>query len=220
MQVDEGDEITVTVTAHGLTAGGIGIDYNYAGTAASVTDYHDRGNPARVDSSDFVNASSSGVSVIRKRFTIRDDTIAEADETIIITLTNISLITGTMPSTFTSTDTLTITILANDGHADQRVVHILTITGPATLTETDADSMSGDYTVTRTGDEFTASTTVNLAVTHTSTSAADITVPASVTFAAGDDEQTFQVTVTGDSLNEAAEMFSLRTAGGSGLTHA
>ena len=102
LQVDEGDEITVTVTAHGLTAGTIGIDYNYAGTAASVADYHDRGNPARVDTGDTVDAVGGGVT--SNHFTIRDDTIAEADETIIITLTNISLITGTIP--FTSTDTL------------------------------------------------------------------------------------------------------------------
>ena len=214
MQVDEGDSIRITLTLSGIASGG-GLTVattNYGGTATPTADFT---SPTTSDTA-FTGTILNSASLSRYRtYTIVNDATPEPDETITLAVPTVVALTSS--DTLTRGPDLVIVIRRNDGYVP---TYNLAITGPATLTETDADFMSGNYTVTRSGDEFTESTVVNLAVTHTSTSAADITVPASVTFAAGDDTETFQVTVTGDSLNEAAEMFSLRTAGGSGLTHA
>ena len=96
----------------------------------------------------------------------------------------------------------------------------LTVTGPDSLAEGDV-AVRGEYTVTRSGAAFAADTTVMLEVAHTTTDADDLIVPAAVTFAAGEDMQTFTVTVVGDDISESTETFSIATSGdgaGAGVT--
>ena len=163
-------------------------------------------------SSTFQPSDADAIGQVSFPITIVDDSAQEPTEEFAIEL--LGFVTSNTVAVESISGFRRLRITASDRHT-------LTITGPAALTETDTDFMSGDYTITRTGDEFTTNTVVDLIVTHTTTDADDISVPASVTFAAGAATQTFQVTVRGDSINEAAEMFSLRTSGvGSGATHA
>ena len=91
-----------------------------------------------------------------------------------------------------------------------------TVTGPASITETDANQ-NLVFTVTRSGDALTApSTTVGWAITHDGTdgtNAADfVATGGDVAFAAGDDTQQFILTVVGDNEAEADEGFELQVS--------
>ena len=93
-----------------------------------------------------------------------------------------------------------------------------TVTGPASITETDANQ-NLVFTVTRSGAALTAaSTTVGWAITHDGTdgtNAADFgAVSGSVVFAAGEDAQQFLLTVIGDNDAEEDEGFTLQVSHG------
>ena len=110
----------------------------------------------------------------------------------------------------------TITIIASDNYPAERTV---TVTGPATLAETDSDFTSGNYTITLSGAAFASNTTVGWAIVHGSTDTLDFGVgvgasrSGSVMFTPADADgatKTFTFTVGGDNLNEAAETFTIR----------
>jgi len=98
----------------------------------------------------------------------------------------------------------------------------LTLTGPASITERDAD-FTATYTLTRGGAEFAARTefTIDLEtsedVSAATASAADVAAAdATVVFAPGEDVKTFGVTVRGDNLNEEGEVFLLQARNSAG----
>jgi len=83
----------------------------------------------------------------------------------------------------------------------------LTVTGPATHAETDSDS-TVRYMVTLGGRAFAAATTVTWTVTPGTAAAADFAaVTGTIQFPT---TATFNVTVAGDNLNEAAETFTVQ----------
>ncbi|MDD9873851.1 MAG: hypothetical protein OXU65_10215, partial [Deltaproteobacteria bacterium] len=106
--------------------------------------------------------------------------------------------------------------------ANANSLRTLTVTGPATLAETDADLESGNYTITLAGAAFTAATTVTWTVSHAQTggtSDADFAAASdrsgTVTFASTDGNnatRTFTLTIAGDDLNEATETFSVQAS--------
>jgi len=143
---------------------------------------------------------------------IADDSTAEVDETLTVTL---SMPSGdaTLSATATSANTV-----IQDNDDDRR----LTVTGPANITENDdaaAGQRSGDYTITLDGTAFSADTTVTWTVSHVGTTNDDFVAAGdrsgSVTFGAsdGDDStKTFTLDVAGDELNEAAEAFTVQVS--------
>ncbi|MDD9874031.1 MAG: hypothetical protein OXU22_00655, partial [Gammaproteobacteria bacterium] len=89
----------------------------------------------------------------------------------------------------------------------------LTLSGPAAVTESDADQAL-TFRVTRSGDAFDAATTVSWAIRHAATAGtedADFTATGgSIEWGAAATTGEFTVTLAGDNLNEAAEHFTVQ----------
>ena len=196
---------------------------------ADAADYTDR--TAATDASTSTNGelvipagSSSGTITIR----INDDGDSDATEDLTVTLTaaNPSAtppVTG--PTVGAGGGSIAVTSTAASAAATVKILQstvtrTLTVTGPAALTETDANAETGDYTITLTGSggAFASDTTITWTVTHVSTEAADFSaVTGTVTFTSSDaanSTKTFKLTIVGDTVNEAAESFTLQVSGG------
>ncbi|MDD9798926.1 MAG: hypothetical protein OXU29_00420, partial [Gammaproteobacteria bacterium] len=142
--------------------------------------------------------------------TIADDSTPEPTEEFIVAITG-----------YESTETVIATGL-NTGPriviaaSDQPAGRTLTVTGPASITETDSNAESSNYTIALTGMAFSSATTVTWTVSHGTTVDADFVAATdrsgTVSFAASDTSQTFTLTIAGDDLNEAAETFSVQVS--------
>ncbi|MDD9853307.1 MAG: putative Ig domain-containing protein, partial [Deltaproteobacteria bacterium] len=95
----------------------------------------------------------------------------------------------------------------------------LTVTGPATIAETDSAVESRDYTIALSGQAFSANTAVTWTVTHGDTSDADFAAASdrsgTVTFGAADEDgatRTFSITVAGDNQSESDETFTVQAS--------
>ena len=189
--VTEGDSgstnLTFTATLSKASTGQVTVDYADAGTgtATSGTDY---------------TAITGGtltfaVGITSQTFdvSVTGDTTEEADETVIVTLSNAANAT-------ISTATGTGTITDNDGPS-------LSIDSPS-VTEGDSGSKTLTFTVTL-NKTSTEQVTVDYADagSGTATSGTDYTAVTggTLTFAAGTTSRTFDVSVTGDTLDEADE---------------
>ena len=142
--------------------------------------------------------------------TIADDSTPEPTEEFIVAITG-----------YESTETVIATGL-NTGPriviaaSDQPAGRTLTVTGPASITETDSNAESSNYTIALTGMAFSSATTVTWTVSHGTTVDADFVAATdrsgTVSFAASDTSRTFTLTIAGDDLNEAAETFSVQVS--------
>ncbi len=200
--VAEGDSsttnlvFTVTLSPAPATAATVNWAEGTGGTATSGTDYTAIAGGTLT--------FSAGTTTQTITVSVTGDTTHEADETVVITLSNAS--TGTNISTATGTGTIT-----NDDSG-------LTIDSPSV---TEGDSGSANLVFTVTLDPASSSqVTVNYARTGgTATSGTDFTALAAsttLTFAANETSKTITVSVTGDTINEANETVIVTLSSASG----
>ncbi|MDD9875754.1 MAG: hypothetical protein OXU22_09515, partial [Gammaproteobacteria bacterium] len=181
------------------------VIYQLGGDAARGADYSGHGVAAtQTAETDYAVAFDAGDTAAQLAFTLADEGAAEADETLRVTVTEVRA-PGYQTRPQPDAATAETTIL----DAQPR----LAAACPA-ITESDA-AQTVTCTVARSRGEFAAETTVNWTLAYDTASAADFTgaTAGSVTFAPGDDEETFQLTIAGDGINEAAEHFSVATGG-------
>ena len=206
--VAEGDSsttnlvFTVTLSPAPATQATVNWAEGTGGTATSGTDY------TAITGGTLTFSAGTATQTIT--VSVTGDTTHEADETVVITLSNAS--TGTNISTASGTGTIT-----NDDSG-------LTIDSPSV---TEGDSGSANLVFTVTLDPASSSqVTVNYARTGgTATSGTDFTALAAsttLTFAASETSKTITVSVTGDTINEANEtvIVTLSSASGADLVTA
>ena len=190
--VSEGDSdstnLTFTVTLSAASGQQVTVDYADAGTgtAMSGTDY--------TAVTDGTLTFAAGETSQTFDVSVTGDTLDEANETVVATLSNaVNATIGTATGTGTITD--------NDA------TPTLSINSPS-VSEGDSDSTNLTFTVTlsaASGQQVTVD--YANAGTGTATSGTDYTAvtDGTLTFAAGTTSQTFNVSVTGDTLDEANE---------------
>ena len=200
--VDEGDSgmtsltFTVSLSPAPATQATVNWAEGTGGTATSGTDYTAIAGGTLT--------FSAGTATQTITVSVTGDTTHEADETVVITLSNAS--TGTNISTASGTGTIT-----NDDSG-------LAIDSPSVA---EGDSGSANLVFTVTLDPASSSqVTVNYARTGgTATSGTDFTAlaaSATLTFAANETSKTITVSVTGDTINEANETVIVTLSSASG----
>jgi len=196
----EGDSgttaFTFTVTRSGDTSASSSVDYAVAGSGVDAADATDFGGSLPAGSVNFAAGESNQTLTIH----VSGDGMLEADEGFTVTLTNATggtLVTATASGTIRNDDaTLSIAAAA----ADQP--------------EGDSGTTAFTFTVTRSGDT-SASSSVDYAVAGSGTDAADATdfggsLPVgSVNFATGESSQTLTLDISGDTLLEPDEEFTV-----------
>ena len=201
LQLAEGDNAVVSVRAHGLTAGSLSVTLNLGGGGSSSTDI-------RRSAGLVFNLTVADPEVLRSFF-IEDDANMESDETAFFSITDANIVeTSTTPPSFSrgTPNSVNFGIISNDART-------ITVTGPATITETNSNVQSSDYTITRAGTAFGAATDVNWRVIHGTTTDADFSATnGTVSFAAGDATKAFQLTVIGDGTLESDETFTVQVS--------
>ncbi len=200
--VAEGDSsttnlvFTVTLSPAPATAATVNWAEGTGGTATSGTDY------TAITGGTLTFSAGTATQTIT--VSVTGDTTHEADETVVLTLSNASA--GTNISTASGTGTIT-----NDDSG-------LTIDSPSV---TEGDSGAANLVFTVTLDPASSSqVTVNYARTGgTATSGTDFTALAAsttLTFAANETSKTITVSVTGDTINEANETVIVTLSSASG----
>jgi Domain of unknown function (DUF4114)/Calx-beta domain len=200
---DGTSNLVYTFTRTGATTNPLTVSYTVSGTAELTKDYSQTGAASFTATTGTVTFAA-GANTATVTIDPIADTVIEADETVLLTLT-----TGTGYAVGTST-AVTGTIINDDA------LPIITI---AKGTDAAEPSTNGNFVLTRTGD-FTNPLTVNLATTTgTATSGVDYqSIAQTVTFAAGSNTAKVDVIAIDDTLVEATETISLALATGSGYT--
>ena len=192
--VNEGDTgsttMTYTVTLDPASGQQVTVDYEDAGTgtATSGTDY--------TAITDGTLTFAAGETSKTFDVSVTGDTLDEVHETVLVTLSN-----PTNATVSSTAGTGTGTITDDDG------VPTLSISSPS-VTEGDSGSVNLTYTVTLSATSGKKVTVAYAdATTGTATSGTDYTAitGGTLTFAAGTTSQTFNVSVTGDVLDESNE---------------
>ena len=200
--VNEGDTgsatMTYTVTLDPASGQQVTVDYEDAGTgtATSGTDY----GAISKGTLTFVAGETSKTFVV----SVTGDTLDEVHETVLVTLSNPA--NATVSST---AGTGTGTITDDDG------VPTLSIDSP-TVTEGDDGSATLTYKVTLSAESGKQVTVAYAdAGTGTATSGTDYTAitGATLTFVAGTTSQTFDVSITGDAMDEPNETILVTLSG-------
>jgi len=189
---------TFTVTRAGSTAGTTSVNYATAnGTATAGTDY----TSVPVTGLSFVaGETSKSVSVA-----VTGDTLDEPDETFLVKLS--SPVGATI-----SDDTGAGTIVDDDASTYLAV-------GDVAVTEGDGGTTPATFTVTRAGNTVGATSVTYSTANGTASAGSDYTAvaPTSLTFAAGETSKTVTVLVTGDTLVEPDETFTLKLSSAAGV---
>jgi probable HAF family extracellular repeat protein len=185
---ENGTTATITVTRTGGSSGAASVNFATSnGTATAGQDY-----TATSGTLNFANGET------QKSFTvaITEDTLDEADETVNLTLSN-----PTNDATLGAQSTATLTINDNDATPTLQFSAPTYSVGEGVTTAT--------ITVTRTG----GSNAVSVAYATsdgTATAGQDYTATSgTLNFAAGDNEETFTVPITEDSVDETDESLNL-----------
>ncbi len=186
--VAEGDSGSVnlvfTVTMSPSSSSQVTVAYAFSGTAIGGTDY------ATISGGTLTFAANDTSETIT--VSVTGDTINEANETVIVTLSSASgadIVTGTGTGTITDDDTPRFSI------------------DTPSVVEGDSSSASLTFTVTLSPASYQASVTVNWSVTGgTATSGTDYTATSGgmLTFTPTNTSRTFTVSVTGDTNDEGA----------------
>ena len=221
-QRQEGTAATFTVTLSTASAADATIPYTISGVeAADYTDVTATTDASTTTNGQLIIPAGSTTGTIT--LNLEQDADVDTSESLTVTLTapdagppvvagpTVGAAGGAIAlSTTTGEDRATVNIIPL---ADART---LTVTGAATHNETDGDT-TVTYTVNLSGTAFTNPTEVNWAVTlGTGTEAADFdssdppVVPTgSITFPT---TSTFTVTIIGDNVNEADEVFTVQVS--------
>lgn len=192
-----------STVSEGAGAAGIPLSLSAAATSITAIDYAVTGGTATGGGVDFTLASGTlsfpaGSTVQNIPLSIIDDTLLDANETLIVTLSNpAGLQTGSITShtvTITDNDLPVVTIIANDP------------------TAAEAGLDPGQFTISRTGDTA-ASLAVSLTRSGTATNGTDHTsIATTQTLPAGASSVTVNVTPLADTTNEGTETVILTLA--------
>ena len=171
---------TFTFSRAGDTAPALTLNYTVAGTATAGSDYQALGTSV---------SFTAGASTVTKTVTPLQDSLVEADETVMLTLAAGSGYSLGSPAS------ATVTLISDD-------LASYTVTVSASdPTATEAGLTTGRYTFTRTGGTTTA-LTVDYTVAGTATAGSDyVALGTSVSFPAGASTVTKTVTPLQDSLD-------------------
>ncbi len=188
---------TVTLSKAATTA--VTVGYSTAnGTATAGSDY----TPTSGTLTFAPGVTSQTVAV-----KVTGDTAVEANETFTVTLANAS---GATVSRATATGTIT-----NDDAAVKPTISI----SDATVTEGNSGTSNANFTVTLSKASTTAVTVGYSTANGTATAGSDFTaVSGTLTFAPGVTSQTVVVKVSGDTVAESNETFTVTIANASGAT--
>ena len=217
--LNEGQSAEFTVTMSAANAAAVTVPYSVAGSGAYNVASADQSGSVTIPAGDTTATLSLALPV--------DGTLeaADADQTITVTLTaddpaTTSADEGPTAATNGGAVTRTTTVAGQSAAVMVNFVdtaRTLTVTGPATFAETDANAETGNYTITLAGTAFASATTVTWTVTDGTTENADFVAATdrtgTVSFATSDADgatKTFTLTVAGDDLNEAGETFSVQ----------
>lgn len=184
-------EFTVSLASGKTTLVPITVTYTVSGTATAGTDY------TTLSGTVTIPANSSGISF---PVPVRNDTIAESAETVIVEL---NTVTATMPFVKGVPDKDTVTILDDD--TEQLVIE-------ASDAIAGEPAENGQFTIRIvSGALATADITIDLEVTGTATNGTDyVTIPASVVLPAGNSSITVPVTVIDDDIVEGNETVAVK----------
>ncbi len=188
---------TFTVTRTGNTSGTTTANFVITGSGANPANVADFGGTFPGGTVTFAAGETSKVITIN----VTGDTVVESDEGFTITLSNPSA------GAILSTSTATGSILNDDAS-------LAIAATSASKSEGLIGNTAFTFTVTRTGD-ITGTATANYAVTGSGTNAANAadfgaTLPSgAVTFAAGETGKVITVNVTGDTIVELDEGFTI-----------
>ena len=217
--LNEGQSAEFTVTMSAANAAAVTVPYTVAGSGAYNVASGDQSGSVEIPAGDTTATLSLALPV--------SDTLGDTDPDQTITVTLTADDPGTAdtdegPTAATNGGTVTRTTTASGQSAAVMVNFVdtartLTVTGPATFAETDANAETGNYTITLAGTAFASATTVTWTLTHGTTENADFVAATdrtgTVSFATSDADgatKTFTLTVAGDDLNEAGETFSVQ----------
>ncbi|MDD9871277.1 MAG: hypothetical protein OXU41_07145, partial [Gammaproteobacteria bacterium] len=217
--LNEGQSAEFTVTMSAANAAAVTVPYSVAGSGAYNVASGDQSGSVEIPAGDTTATFSLALPV--------DGTLgaADPDQTITVTLTADDPATadtdeGPTAATNGGAVTRTTTVAGQSAAVMVNFVdtaRTLTVTGPATFAETDANAETGNYTITLAGTAFASATTVTWTVTDGTTESADFVAntdrTGTVDFASTEGEgttKTFTLTVAGDELNEAGETFSVQ----------
>jgi hypothetical protein len=193
------DQGTFTITLTGSTTAAITVNFSVSGTATNGSDFMALGTSVTIAA----GAASATVTV-----TPVDDTVAESNETVILTIAaNAAYSIGT-PSN------ATVTIADNDTQPPT----LPTVAVAATDAAAAEPSNNGMFTFTRTG-STTAALTVNFSVSGTATSGSDYTaLGTSVTIPAGAASVNKSVTSIDNTVVESIETVIVAIASNAAYT--
>ncbi|MEQ1860602.1 MAG: Calx-beta domain-containing protein [Chthoniobacteraceae bacterium] len=187
---------SMTVTLSSAPLAGFPVTVNFAvagGTATAGTDF------TTVTTSPLTFAAGETSKTIN--FNILGDTLSEADETFIVSLTGATNAKIGMDSSATATIT------------DDDVVPTISI-ADATLTEGDSGTAAMNFTITLSAPSGQMVTVQAATMAGTATPGTDFTaLMQTVTFAPGQTTRTFAVNVAGDTIDEQNETFTVALSG-------
>ena len=188
------DNASFTVTISSAAVGDVVVAYTMTGTAVNGTDYNNLSGSFTID-----NATTTEVITI----VVSDDSITEDNETVIITLDNVTSGTGQISSLNNSAS---ITIEDNDNSS-------ISVSAPSSVNE----GQTANFTVTLTAASGT-DTTVTYTDNGTATSGTDYTAPSgSLTITAGNTSGTIAIPVLTDGVVDDGETLSITLTAVSGM---
>ena len=207
--VAEGEDAVFTVTlSGGTTSAATTVTYETGGTASSGEDY-----TAPYTEESGTLTIGAGESTVTLTVATLDDALDEADETLSMTLTAASTVGEASVGDPNSAE---VTITDGDDPPNLEVDDVM-------VTEGNSGTVDGGFTVSLSA-ESGRDVTVDWATSdETATAGTDYTAESgTLTFVAGDTTKNIDVAVTGDTVNEADETFTvtLSNAGNAGISDA
>ena len=188
------DNASFTINISSAAVGDVVVAYTLTGTAVNGTDYNNLSGSVTID-----NATTSETITI----VVSDDTITEDNETVIITLDNVTSGTGQISSLNNSAS---IIIEDNDNSS-------VNVSAPSSVNE----GQTANFTVTLSAASST-DTTITYTDNGTATSGTDYTAPSgSLTITAGNTSGTIAIPVLSDDVVDDGETLSITLTAVSGM---
>ncbi|MDD9869128.1 MAG: hypothetical protein OXU50_04460, partial [Gammaproteobacteria bacterium] len=210
LQINEGDSVTLTVTANGLTAGRVLGTLNYGGGTATYGQNQDYIGPnvgGAQSSFDLTHPTTTQAFTI----TTRDDSDLEGEETFVFSYSGSPVGLGATPASWSSGAplTITVTILGNDGNA-------FSIAAEAASVAENAGNVI--FTVAMVGDALVSgeSRTVDWAASGSGITSGDIGATSGTLTFTETGEQSLNIALTDDADAESDEPLTITLSNPSG----